>query len=364
MLSGMKPLTLSAARSAARSGVPVLLTLSLLGCGGQSKPQKSTRASDAAPFPTPSVAAARDSAVKPPAPGGLIFSDGFEAGHLKGWSFRWLRRKASARLVAAPVRHGKGALEISLRRSDPMYSKGKRSELMVPGHYRLGQSYWYGFSIYLPPDWKEDFKGEVVAQWFATRDKHLGERPRSPSLALRIKQRWWFVTSRWDPKPLSVKNTAPKAKVWKGPLARGTWTDWAFHVRWSYKADGLVQVYQNGRLVATRKGPNTYNDRVGPILKIGVYKAPWNKPDAPSAVSSRLLYFDEVRVGGAQVGLKGVSPPAAGPSPSTGPPPPPAREMPKDALKPVGKAPPFGAVYKLLRTADTRDVFVWNLKVF
>ncbi len=241
---------------------------------------------------------------------GLLFSDGFESGKLSGWSFRWLRRRASAKIVTRPVRFGKRALEISLRRNDPMFSKGKRSELMVPGHYDLGKAYWYGFSVYLPEAWKQDYKAEVVAQWFATRDEAIGERPRSPSLALRIKKKHWIVTYRYDRKRLSVANTAPKGKVHKSAYRRGAWTDWVFHVRWSHTDAGLTRVWKNGALVATRKGPNTYNDEVGPILKIGIYKAPLNKPEAQSAVSSRLLYFDEVRVGTAKAGYKGVAPPA------------------------------------------------------
>lgn len=239
----------------------------------------------------------------------LLFVDGFESGKLDRWSFRWLRRRESARIVSAPVRSGKRALEISLRRNDPMFSKGKRSELQVPGHYAPGKAYWYGFSVYLPQAWKEDFRAEVVAQWFATRDKDLGERPRSPSLALRIKKKHWVVTYRYDRKRLSVGNTAPKGKVYKTQYRLGRWTDWVFHVRWSAAADGLTRVWKNGRLVATRTGPNTYNDAVGPVLKIGIYKAPWNKPEARSAVSTRLLYFDEVRVGTAKAGYAGVAPP-------------------------------------------------------
>lgn len=238
----------------------------------------------------------------------LVFVDGFESGKLDRWSFRWLRRRKSARIVSGPVRFGQRALEISLRRSDLMFSKGKRSELQVPGHYDLGRAYWYGFSVYLPQGWKEDFRAEVVAQWFATRDEDLGERPRSPSLALRIKKKHWIVTYRYDRKRLSVGNTAPKGKVYKVRYRRGVWTDWVFHVRWSAADDGLTRVWRDGQLVATRKGPNTYNDAVGPILKIGIYKAPWNKPEAKSAVSSRLLYFDEVRVGTAAAGYAGVAP--------------------------------------------------------
>jgi hypothetical protein len=239
----------------------------------------------------------------------LLFVGDFEQGTLKGWDLSWLHLKTSARVVASPVRHGQHAVEISLRRSDPMASKGKRSELKVPYTWHLGRSYWYGFSVFLPNQWKEDFKSEVVVQWFATRDRHLGERPRSPSLALRIKKTYWIITNRFDPNPLTLGNTAPKVKIFKGPYRKGVWTDWVFHVRWSFESGGLVEVFKNGRKVAERRGPNTYNDVRGPIMKIGIYKSPWNDPKALSAVSSRLLYFDEIRIGTEKAGRNGVSPP-------------------------------------------------------
>lgn len=244
-----------------------------------------------------------------PKQGPLIFVYDFESGTLEGWDLSWLHLKSSARVVSRPARSGRRALEITLRRTDPMRSKGKRSELAVPYIFQIGKSYWYGFSVFLPGDWKEDFEPEVVVQWFATRDRHLGERPRSPSLALRVKKADWIITNRWDPSPLTVGNTAPKEKLYKGPYRKGVWTDWVFHVRWSFKPDGLVQVYRNGTKVVEKRGPNTYNDVKGPIMKIGVYKSPWNDPKAPSAVSSRLLFFDEIRIGTERAGYRAVAPP-------------------------------------------------------
>jgi Polysaccharide lyase len=241
-------------------------------------------------------------------PAGIVFFDDFESKTLKKWNFKWLKLKSSAKIVNSPVRFGKFALEVSLRRDDPMFSKGKRSELAIPGYFHMGKEYWYGLSVYIPVAWKEDFKSEVLTQWFATRDKHLGEKPRSPSLALRIKKDYWIITNRYDPKPLSIKNSAPKRKLWKGKFKRGIYTDWVFHVKWSFKDDGFINIYKNRVLIRSFKGPNTYNDIVGPIMKIGIYKAPWNNPEAPSNVSKRLIYFDEIKIADKNGNLNLVSP--------------------------------------------------------
>jgi hypothetical protein len=87
------------------------------------------------------------------------------------------------------------------------------------------------------------------------------------------------------------------------------YTDWVFFVHWSFGADGRLEVWKNGASLVRKEGPNTYNDRVGPILKLGIYKAPWNDPSTPSAVSRRLLYLDEVRVAEARAGRAAVAPP-------------------------------------------------------
>jgi hypothetical protein len=248
----------------------------------------------------------------------LIFSVGFEKNQpLSRFDLSWLHNRWAAKLVSSPVRAGKKALEVSLRRSDEMASKGKRAEIAVPFTYRHQKGYWYGFSVYLPQSWKPDFQGDVVAQWFANHDREIGEKGRSPALALRIRKHKWFVTGRYDVKRLTVGNSGKKVRIYKTRYERGRWTDWAFFVRWSYRKgapkalQGLVEVYKDGKKVASRRGPNTYNDQRGVVLKLGVYKAPWNDPATPSDVKERLLYLDEVRVGLAGAGLKAVSPPGA-----------------------------------------------------
>ena len=75
--------------------------------------------------------------------------------------------------------------------------------------------------------------------------------------------------------------------------------------------DGFTEIWKDGRPIASDRGPNAYNDRRGPYLRIGPYKWPWKKSarEAPSVVTSRTIYFDEVRIGTAIACLEVVSPP-------------------------------------------------------
>jgi len=240
----------------------------------------------------------------------VLYTLDFESGDLLSWHKRKLAGPHSAQIVTDPVRGGRYAVRFMLRRTDRLVSKGKRAELQMFAVGRHGHEYWYGFSIYIPSDWREDIKDEVVAQWNATRDRHLGESARrSPPLAIRIKRNKWFITCRWDSRALTPPgNTAPKRTLWRGEYRRGAWTDWVVHARWSYGADGLLEIWQNGRLIVTRRGPNTYNDVAGLRFKIGIYKPQWNNPENLSLVTVRVIYHDEVRIAGGNASYGDVAP--------------------------------------------------------
>lgn len=230
----------------------------------------------------------------------LIYLLDFEKGNLADWHEKKLPELESARVVRHPVRAGKYAVRFQLKRLDRIVSKSKRAELQMSGAGYAGQEFWYGLSVFIPNDWEEDSADEVVVQWNANHDKELGESPkRSPPLAIRIRKDYWFVTNRWDARAVTPPgNTAPGAILWRGPYARGAWTDWVVHARWSYKPDGLLEIWKNGEKIVRKDGPNTYNDRYGLRFKIGIYKPKWNDPAARSDVLVRTVYHDEIRVGG------------------------------------------------------------------
>ena len=122
----------------------------------------------------------------------------------------------------------------------------------------------------------------------------------------------WSLVNRWDAK----RNTFESGKkVYGGahrydfgPYKTGVWTDWVFHVKWSYQADGILEIWKNGEKVVDQKGPNTFNDAKGPYFKMGLYKG-WKDPDRPSdAVNKRVLYHDEFRMAGADASYTDVAP--------------------------------------------------------
>ncbi len=236
---------------------------------------------------------------------GLIFSSDFEDGKMNTW-----KPAGNSPAVTRDVaRRGRYAMKTSLDRQKDACSY--RTEVIGP-EADIGKEYWYGFSIFLPDDYVPDKIWEIVAQWNCIPDYDVGEKWRNPVLALFTTGGRWSWVTRWDAK----RNTFESGKreyggeheYDLGPYQRNLWTDWVVHIKWSFKPDGLLQVWKNGEKVIDQNGPNAFNDAHGPIFKMGLYKG-WSKPTTRSdAVSRRVLYHDEFRMAGATATYQDVAP--------------------------------------------------------
>jgi hypothetical protein len=235
----------------------------------------------------------------------LLFSSDFAKQGLKGW-----RGSGNLPVVAqGRGRVGNSAMRTSLDRYQDRYPD--RTEVMGP-HADIGKEYWYGFSIFLPEDYIPDRIWEIVAQWHAIPDFDIGEKWRNPVLALSTTNGRWGWVNRWDAK----RNTFESGKreyggvreYDLGPYERDAWTDWVVHVKWSYQPDGFLKIWKNGRLVIDQNGPNAFNDARGPFFKMGLYKG-WGDPTKDcDAVTRRVLYHDEFRMGGSEATYHDVAP--------------------------------------------------------
>jgi hypothetical protein len=237
--------------------------------------------------------------------GHLIFKGDFESGDLKGW-----RASGNPPTVCrSPTRAGKYAMKTSLDRHKDKVAY--RTEVSGPGS-QVGKEYWYGFSIFLPDDYVPDKVWEIVAQWHGVPDFKIGEDWRNPVMALSTTGGKWGLVSRWDAKPNTFENGKRRYGGTKnhdlGPYRKGAWTDWVVHVKWSYRSDGLLQVWKDGKKVVEQKGPNAFNDKKGPYFKMGLYKGWKNPKNRSDAVTKRVLYHDEFRMAGADARYEDVAP--------------------------------------------------------
>lgn len=188
-----------------------------------------------------------------------------------------------------------------------------RSEVEGPWA-TVGGEYWYGFSIFLPEDFiiNNETEWELLAQWHGYPDFDIGEDWRSPVLALESDGGKWALMIRYD----SKRNTFESGErvydgveeIDLGTYETGVWTDWVFHVKWSYESDGFLEVWKDGVKVLYREGPNAFNDAEGPYFKMGIYSG-----DVPC---TRIVYHDEFRMADANSTYEDVAPKESSSEPS------------------------------------------------
>jgi hypothetical protein len=192
---------------------------------------------------------------------------------------------------------GKYSMKVHLDRNQSKINY--RTEIQESSFAAYGQDYWYEFSVYLPETYIPDDTWEIIAQWHAVPDFHLGETWRNPALSLQTTNGTWGVRSIWDTKDNtfeSGKRVYSGSKMWLlDNYKLNEWTTWKFHIIWSYLDDGIIEVWKNGKQVISKKGPNCFNDNIGPYFKIGIYKG-WKNNSTPSKINQRTLYFDDITI--------------------------------------------------------------------
>ncbi len=228
-------------------------------------------------------------AVNPP----LMFAGDFENGV---YNATLLKVSGNAPIVTKDFsRRGSYAAKSVLNRATSPRSYRTEFSLSEPPT-QMGGEYWYGFSIYLPSDYVADNIYEILAQWHGVPDS-TAEDTLNPPVSLHSEKGVWMVSTIWDSRKITEAATYEGSRRYQlGEYKRGAWTDWVFHMKWSPKSDGLIQIWQNGKKVVDTAGPIGFNDPRGPYFKFGIYKG-WRDRTTPvGVVGVRTLYHDEVRV--------------------------------------------------------------------
>ncbi len=216
----------------------------------------------------------------------------------------WALLPHSAQIVPTPneeERTGSNSVKFTLKESD--WDVTNRSEIGLQS-VPADSEYVYRFSTFLPESYVADPSHEIIAQWHAKPDFHLGETwsGAGPVLSLNIANGKWLLDSRWDSRqimrtkePGKTKKADPEGSdsLELDNYLTEQWTDWVFRVKWSLEDDGFIEVWQDGELVWSRTGPNRYNDLLGPYLRTGIYKpAGWEE----AQVTQREVYYDDLAV--------------------------------------------------------------------
>jgi hypothetical protein len=239
----------------------------------------------------------------------LLFETTFEdASAFNGWSKEICRPSALTISSEVTPRKGKGVARFELLKSDVTnYNGFCRAE--IHRESEADAERWFAFSNYLPADFVTDPMAEIIAQWHEIPDWDKGENWRSPPISFGIQNGRYYVKILWAAAPVNTNDTKDGEKdVDLGPVDKSQWNDWVFHIRYSYKSDGILEIYKNKVKIFTLNGPNSFNDENYPYFKVGIYKWAWNGWASYSPESKRVLYYDEVRVGNKNANLDEVSP--------------------------------------------------------
>lgn len=203
--------------------------------------------------------------------------DGFEGGSIAGFwkpgNFGSGRYEPGAVQMADTfARAGRRSVCITVHRGD-VEQKGdhdtftERAELDSGRHPFLGRDVWYGFSFLVPPDFPIVENRLVIAQW-------KQEGVSAPLIALRYRGgKLYLTTSDFG----SVEGAKRRHDL--PEIQPGKWIDMVFHVRFSLKHDGIVELWMNGIPVVARNGLTASAAGENEIYnKLGLYRDRWSEP--------------------------------------------------------------------------------------
>jgi len=212
----------------------------------------------------------------------LIFRDDFSTINMSNWEFSDDGRTATHKIIPCASDRQGTCVNFGITycaTGDTCY----RSELSRKDNYVIGKEYWFGFSLLLPSNYTQDklSNEEIHFQLHGVPRFDIGEPWRNPLFALSVKNMNWFVVSRGDPRenitgpPFHYKYDHEQAI---GPAEPGKWVDFIYHTLFKYDGTGYVQVWKDNVLVFNFNETGTcYNDKVGPYMKIGIYKWDWEE---------------------------------------------------------------------------------------
>lgn len=230
--------------------------------------------------------------------GPVVFTDDFESGLTDGKG--WIISGNAPTISSDMVRDGKYAMKTFLdRKNSPKSFRTEVSQSAFAKGVEPNTDVWYGFSVGLPKSYVKDNLWEIVAQWHGVPDTSVGEQNyiQNPPLSLQTANGVWTISSIWDSKRLTTKDTYEGKKGYNlGAYETGRFTDFVFHIKWVPNTNGILQVWKDGKQVVNYHGPIGFNDAQAPYFKMGLYKGWTDRVTPAGIVGTRTLYHDAVKV--------------------------------------------------------------------
>jgi len=188
----------------------------------------------------------------------VVWKGDLETGNTSQWSKEQSVSSNRLMVVTSPVREGKYALKVTVRKGDnPINASGNRNELVYLSHETPGSEYFYKWSTLFPQSFPNSPKWALFTQW------HQEGNSGSPPLEMYV---------AGDVMKLRVGGSGGKI-VWTKPLQRERWNDFVLHVKWSPKKDtGFIELFLDGKVVVPKTYMATQFSNQSNYLKLGLYR--------------------------------------------------------------------------------------------
>jgi hypothetical protein len=206
----------------------------------------------------------RSGADKPIPP--ISLADDFRGAVGPVWQLQRIRPDAIT-VVRDPTGLDRDVVAITLRSGDMADATGvsERAELSEANRHHLptGTDVWYGFSLYLPPDFPVVDRRLVLGQW----KQGCGDctADHSPGIANRYRNGVFSITIQQADRRVVLFEE--KSDI------RGRWNHLVYHLKLTPNPDGFLRAWLNGRQVTDYQGPIGYPDDLDHVyFKIGLYR--------------------------------------------------------------------------------------------
>lgn len=215
----------------------------------------------------------------------VLFLLGFspEPADISGWSFVPSKDSgAGIQTVRTPARSGSSAIKFTVQPGscelDDCENDRERIELKQSGYENEGETAWYAWSFYLPPDFQSIWPARTFIGQFH-------QEGGMPAILFSIEPEGLKFETRFV--------NEEKALLVADENLRGRWHDIAMEVTWS-RGDGHIRLYMDGELRIDRIQQTMSEDNV--YFKFGIYRAHLSRaPVHPLPAQS--VIFDRIRKG-------------------------------------------------------------------
>jgi len=243
---------------------------------------------------------------------GLLYEENFEGSSpfSTGVGIENCGLEYALRLVTYPVFQGSQAIGFEIRKDQPLVGSSQkvRSEVTIikgTEDPRFTREMWYSYSLYFPSAGMEyDATRECITQWYENGGDETSVRTEKDKAYLEVcPPEGSSISTKYD--LFNTDITSPTAST-SGPpgsfmtIQKDTWHEFVFHFIHSTGSDGLIEIWRDGIKIHNIVGRNMHLQL--PKWKLGLYKVSFL--DKSSLLDSRVLYFDNIKVGNADASLE------------------------------------------------------------